>query len=76
MVAALLSERNSLFHGMGQQDAHEALMGLLDALHEDLAVHDHAGESSRGRMGGAISLRIVKLSRTRPWGGAAGRRAW
>jgi ubiquitin C-terminal hydrolase len=45
-VKALLSEKNSTFNGMGQQDAHEALMCLLDGLHEDLAVPDHAASEA------------------------------
>jgi hypothetical protein len=45
-IKALLSEKNALFNGMGQQDAHEALMCLLDAVHEDLSVPDHAATAA------------------------------
>ena len=29
--------QDNVFHGVGQQDAHEALMAVVDALHEDMA---------------------------------------
>ena len=45
-VKAMLSEKNSTFNGMGQQDAHEALMCLLDGLHEDLAEPDVAASTA------------------------------
>lgn len=37
-VKAVLADRDPTFNGMGQQDAHESLLQLLDGLHEDLAV--------------------------------------
>ena len=46
LVKALLSERNPQFHGMGQQDAQESLLCLLDALHEDLAEPDAAASAA------------------------------
>ena len=39
-VKAMLSERDDQFLGMLQHDAHEALIQLLDGLHEDLSVPD------------------------------------
>eukprot|EP01138_Halocafeteria_seosinensis_P014696 gb/GECG01015001.1/.p1 GENE.gb/GECG01015001.1/~~gb/GECG01015001.1/.p1 ORF type:complete len:1090 (+),score=110.19 gb/GECG01015001.1/:1-3270(+) len=36
-IKSLLTEKDRVFHGVGQQDAHEALMAVVDALHEDMA---------------------------------------
>jgi ubiquitin C-terminal hydrolase len=46
LVKALLSERSPQFNGMGQQDAQESLLCLLDALHEDLAEPDPAASAA------------------------------
>lgn len=45
-IKGLLSEKNTTFNGLGQQDAHEALMCLLDGIHEDLAVPDQAASKA------------------------------
>lgn len=37
-VKAVLADRDATFNGMDQQDAHEALLQLLDGLHEDTAI--------------------------------------
>lgn len=37
LLKAVLAEKDSTFKGMGQEDAHELLLCLLDGLHEDLA---------------------------------------
>ncbi|KAA0146744.1 hypothetical protein FNF29_07865 [Cafeteria roenbergensis] len=41
VVKKWLSDRSPQFLGVDQHDAHEALVALLDALHEDLSVPDH-----------------------------------
>lgn len=60
-VKAMLGERDTHFLGMMQHDAHEALIQLLDGVHEDLAHPDPDATALVSRRPRATVPRCVVL---------------